>query len=144
MGGSQGNPFRVGGDLMNDYTIDSKNNDLFLTYLTHKQTQKGYLLRELTFNDLREYTIHSDKIKSRKKLKNNHLTQLTRTYLINKNLRKELKITCVPISTKYTLFGNTLINLSSIRSTKEPYKKNPLRNNSFAQYWLVPYWVCLH
>ena len=39
---------------MSDYNITGKNQDLFITYLTHKKTGKEYLIRELTFTEERE------------------------------------------------------------------------------------------
>lgn len=45
MGGTNSNPFREGGELLSEYTITHKTPDHFLTYLTHKRTQKEYLLR---------------------------------------------------------------------------------------------------
>jgi len=40
MGQNSTNPFREGGQLMSEYTIDCKSPELFLTYLTHDKTKK--------------------------------------------------------------------------------------------------------
>jgi len=53
MGQTSNNPFKEGGQFISDYTVQGKNIDLCLTYLIHKKTQREYLLREITFNDLR-------------------------------------------------------------------------------------------
>lgn len=45
MGASSNNPFREGGELMSDFTVTSKNPEAFLTYLTHKRTEKEYVMR---------------------------------------------------------------------------------------------------
>jgi hypothetical protein len=42
---------------MSEYSIDGKLPELSISFLTHKKTQKEYLLREQTFNDLREFTL---------------------------------------------------------------------------------------
>lgn len=54
MGPHNSNPFKAGGELLSDYTVTGKNQDLFITYLLHKKTGKEHLLRELTFNEERE------------------------------------------------------------------------------------------
>jgi hypothetical protein len=53
MGQNQTNPFREGGELMTDFQIQERIPELFLTFLKHKSSNKEYLLRELTFNELR-------------------------------------------------------------------------------------------
>lgn len=80
MGQSNTNPFREGGDLMSEYTIDGKLPELSITFLTHKKTKKEYLLREQTFNDLRDFALNSDRLKKRKAMNSPHLTNLVRTH----------------------------------------------------------------
>ena len=58
MGGSHGNPFREGGELYNEFTITDKNQELFLTYLNQKKTNKDFILRELTFTEQREVFVN--------------------------------------------------------------------------------------
>jgi hypothetical protein len=65
---------------MSEYSILGKQADQSLTYLTHKTTRKEFLLREQTFNDLREFAQNSDRLKKRSGIKNAHLTNLVRTH----------------------------------------------------------------
>lgn len=39
MGQKNSNPFQEDGEIMSDYTIDKKQQELFITYLTHKKTK---------------------------------------------------------------------------------------------------------
>jgi hypothetical protein len=84
---------------MSEYTIDAKIPEQSLTFLTHKATRKEYLLREQTFNDLREFAQSSDRLKKRSAIKGPHLTNLIRISVETQALRSVLKITSVPIST---------------------------------------------
>lgn len=59
MGQSNNNPFKEGGDLMAEYHIDHKMPEQSITLLTHKKTKKEYLLREQTYNDLRDFALNS-------------------------------------------------------------------------------------
>ena len=48
MGGKESNPFK---ESMSQYRVEHQDNEHNLTFLTHMQTNKEYLLRELTYND---------------------------------------------------------------------------------------------
>ncbi len=76
MGQSNNNPFTERGELMADYNIVLKIPEQSITLLTHQKTTKGYLVREQTFNDLRDFALNSEKMKNRKNIVNTHLTNL--------------------------------------------------------------------
>ena len=141
MGGSHGNPFRQGGELLSQYIITGKNQELFITYLTQKKNNKDYLLRELTFTEQRQLILNCQKLKNRKSIKSQHLTLLQSKYSRMQKQRKGRKIICVHIITKFILFGNTPINLSSRRLRKEICRRNPFRIERCGLFWLVLLWV---
>lgn len=76
MGQNNSNPFHEGGAIMNDFQVQQKMPELFLTFLIQKSTNKEYLLRELTFNELREFSIQLEKLQKRKQISHPNLTNL--------------------------------------------------------------------
>lgn len=65
---------------MSEYSIEGKEAEKSLTFLTHKSSQKEYLLREQTFNDLRDFALNSERLKKRQCIREAHLTNLVRTH----------------------------------------------------------------
>jgi hypothetical protein len=92
---------------MSEYTIEGKVAEQSLTYLTHKSTKKEYLLREQTFNDLREFAQSSDRLKKRSCIRDPHLTNLARTLHEIQALRRGPRIISAPIFTRSIRCGNS-------------------------------------
>lgn len=81
MGQQQNSPFQEGSRQMAEYRVDHREPHLLETYLTHTHTLQQFLLKELTFHELREFSIATDKLRARKGLSSRHLTLLRRSPL---------------------------------------------------------------
>ena len=93
---------------MSEYSIEGKVPEQSLTFLTHKSTKKEYLLREQTFNDLREFAQSSDRLKKRTCIRDPHLTNLVRTPHQIQALRRGPKTISAPIFIRSIRYGSSL------------------------------------
>lgn len=61
---------------MSEFTILKQVPELFSTNLKHNKTGQEFLLRELTFNELREFSLTAEKLKAYKAIRHANLTNL--------------------------------------------------------------------
>lgn len=135
MGQSNSNPFREGGELMSEYSIEGRQLEQSLTFLSHKKTKKEYLLREQTFNDLREFALASERLKKRQPITSPHLTNLHRTASPTQASRNAQRTTSAPTSTRSTPSGTTPASPSPTKSPQGRSNASPSRPLSCNRSW---------
>ena len=101
---------------MSQYQVDEQNMEHMATYLTHKQTHSEYLLRELTFNEIREFTNIEEKLKRREKVSHPRLTNLVSSMLVTQEWKSALRTRCAQTFTRSTPSGSTPARASWTKS----------------------------
>jgi hypothetical protein len=116
--------------LLGEFTIDSRNKEESLTYLTSRHTHRQYLLREIVYTAEPEYQAMLKRLQQRAAVTFPHLTNLERTSLPMQAWRTSRRRTSAPITTASTRCGSSPRRHWQRRSNTAPSSSNPSSHNS--------------
>lgn len=124
MGQTNANSLREA-ELTKVYTIDSKDSENSLTYLTHRQSQLSYLLREMTYSSEIEAQEMAAKIEQRRQFRSGNITNLISSGPTIQERSSSRKIICAPSTRRSTPSGTTPRTPSLTTSTCAPCRRLP-------------------
>lgn len=110
MGTEKSRPFT---DELTQFRVEEENHETNQTHLIHKDTEKEYMLRELTFNEISVYEKSLAEHKKRQALVDPHLTNLSSNSHFTQGSKAGKSTTCAPTSTRFTLCGNIRLAISA-------------------------------
>ena len=132
MGAAESDAFSA--DL-GSYRVLEKQPENNLTFLAHAETEKEYLLRELTFNDEPIYKKHLGELQRRQSVQSEHLTHLGSKPVPMQEWRARPSTTCAPMSTRSMPCGSTRSAASAPSSTRGPCRSAGSRRRNSGRSW---------
>lgn len=116
--------------LQGEFTIDSRNKEEGLTYLTSRHTHRQYLLREIVYTAEPEYQSMLKKLQQRATITYPHLTNLERTPTPIQAWRTLRRRISVPITTASMHCGSCPRRRLVRKSNTEPSSSSPSSHNN--------------
>ena len=121
-------------ELQKQYIIESRQKESNLIFLSHRQTHKSFVLRELIYTEQRQYNHYLKRIPFFKSYNTPLLTRFISKFASIQG-RNILKTNASALSISTFIFcGNILRILQPPKSTQGPSKSALLRKHKYEKY----------